>query len=129
MAITPARTTYLYGSFNPLTNIISALLGGYAPGTTDGDVAVEILREFSPTELIGRVLVKGASGNWTRLTLPMLQDRDWYKQYIKTGQAKFHVEGSNPWEILFFRPESDESGPYVAMGMRLSTNKTEVGAK
>jgi hypothetical protein len=88
------------------------------PNTQPGaDIAVEILREFGPNELIGKVYVRPFSGPWT----PAQWDRvgDWYPAYQRFPKAfVFDMAGSGVWDVLHFRSESDETGPYVAVALR-----------
>jgi hypothetical protein len=43
----------------------------------------------------------------------------WYRTFHENGKGSFFVEGSGEWDVLFFRRESDDSGPYVAVGLKL----------
>ena len=86
------------------------------------EIAVEILREFSPTELVGKVYAKGRNGNWGAVSQSGLKDFVWYKdkEFTQNKRLAFWMDASKPWEVLYFRPESDDAGPYVAVGLRLS---------
>ena len=112
MQVTPTRT-FLYGSLDD-----PGLIGKVA----GPDVAIEILREFSASELVGKVYMKGNSGNWNPVSQPAIRDYTWFKDFRKTKQLKFWMDGSAPWKVLYFRAESDGGGPYMAVGLKLSTS-------
>ena len=104
--------------------------GRFAPPLEDAlaapplfpSVAIEILREFSTSELIGKVYTKGPVGAWVPVTPSALKDYDWYKQYKEgDGQVLFDMEPSGRWNVLNFRIESDERGPYVAVALRYAS--------
>ena len=88
-------------------------------------VAIEVLREYSANEIIGKVYVQ-VGGNWTPILLPAVENSDWYKWYKKLpahfrNRAKayyFDMDGSGPWRVLHFRTESDETGPYFAVAIQ-----------
>jgi hypothetical protein len=83
------------------------------------DIALEILREFSASEFVGKVYIKFNVGSWTVAQFDRVRLIDWYEAFQKTKQYfVFDMQGSGPWEVLYFRTESDESGPYVAVGLR-----------
>lgn len=122
MPVTPEKI-FIYGTFRSekddvLWEAVAVVMGG--AGTPD--IAIEILREFSPTELIGKVYTVSRSGSWAPVSQPGIQQYNWYKDFPGKG-AIFTTAGSNPWKVLFFRQESDESGPYVAVGLRLHESK------
>lgn len=89
-------------------------------------IAIEIIREYSANELIGKLYYQGGMNQWTPIEPSQLADIDWYKWYKRISaplreQAKsfyFDMEGSGRWAVLHFRNESDESGPYVAVALR-----------
>jgi hypothetical protein len=86
-------------------------------------VAVEILREFSSTEFVGRLYTN--VGTWIPATWTSLNQYNWYQHYerAKGGpmaeMIQFAMEGSAIWKVEFLRDESDEFGPYVAIGLKL----------
>jgi hypothetical protein len=46
---------------------------------------------------------------------------EWYKRFLRDRRGLyFDMQGSGRWEVLHFRNESDESGPYVAVAARFS---------
>jgi hypothetical protein len=85
-------------------------------------VAIEILREFSATELVGKVYTKGVSGMWLPIDPNALSEYDWYKHFVaKDAALRFDMKPSGRWNVLNFRVESDESGPYVAVALKLAS--------
>jgi hypothetical protein len=45
---------------------------------------------------------------------------DWYKFFSAAKRhLKFNVSGAGDWEILYLRNESDQTGPYVAVALKL----------
>ena len=88
------------------------------------EIAIEVLREFSPTELIGKVYYKSPYGTWAAIDQGRASLYGWYNWFFKAKRdLVFNMEGSGAWEILHFRNESDESGPYVAVALRFSSKK------
>jgi hypothetical protein len=87
-------------------------------------IALEILREFSTTEFVGKLYVN--VGTWIPAVRPQLSEFAWYQYYdrVKTSPLgltplRFWMNGS-VWNVTFFRDESDESGgPYIALGLKL----------
>lgn len=80
--------------------------------------AVEILREFSSTEFIGKLYERSGS-NWEPASRHGLARHQWYVLYQKVRRLlSFHMEGSGVWEVQNFRDESDETGPYVAVALK-----------
>jgi hypothetical protein len=120
MPVTPDKV-FIYGRFEPNERSLpmpGAIGSPILPLSAAPDVAVEILREFSATELVGKVYVKGKSGNWVPSSQGGIRSYSWYQDFPRLGLI-FITEGSSPWGVLYFRQESDESGPYVAVGLRL----------
>jgi len=106
--------TFVYGRFTGPGLLKS--LGG-PPGWDD--VTVEILREFGPTEFIGKLYTSGGpTGNWVPLAPGRLGDYEWYRAYLKTRTLFLEMVGSGNWEVGMFRNESDEIGLYVAVALR-----------
>ena len=89
-------------------------------GTADEpDIALEILREFSASEFVGRLYIKPVIGKWTIAKFEEVRQTAWYEVSEKAPQfIVFDMQGSGPWEVLHFRIESDGSGPYVAVALR-----------
>lgn len=89
-------------------------------GTADEpDMAVEILREFSASEFVGKLFTKPVIGNWTIAKFEEIRQTAWFEVSEKAPQfIVFDMQGSGAWEVLHFRIESDESGAYVAVALR-----------
>jgi hypothetical protein len=91
-------------------------------------VAVEIVREYGPNELIGKIYTKGTANNWIPLEPSEAEEIDWFKSYkmfsanVRTAPKMYYfdMEGSGHWAVLHFRNESDDIGPYVAVALRYS---------
>ena len=89
-------------------------------------VAIEILREYSANELLGKLYIMGAGERWTPASFAVLEQSEWYKFYLNLGpEARnatvlfhFEMEGSGRWKVLHFRAESDNTGPYVAVALQ-----------
>lgn len=98
---------------------------GFGPPPPSPDiVALEILREFSTTEFVGKLYVN--LGTWIPAARSHLTQFAWYQQFDKFKNApiglellRFWIDGSGVWKVNFFRDESDESGPYLALGLKL----------
>ena len=84
--------------------------------------AIEILREYSPSEFLGKIYVNGPP--WVPLAQSNASKFPWYSFFSKVPKfVYFDMEGSGKWEILHFRNESDETGPYVAVALRYVSPK------
>lgn len=102
------------------------VLPGTAKPTAWDQVALEVLREYGANELIGKIYFKGNFNQWVPAEPSQVTDLEWFKWYLKLPtQARdakhgyyFDMVGSGRWEVLHFRNESDETGPYVAMALR-----------
>jgi hypothetical protein len=97
--------------------------------------AIEILREFSTTEFVGKLFYR-AGGSWLPANRSMLHNHKWFENYQKSlNQAKkihrglsmeeefqstlfFAMEGSGIWRVQNIRDESDDSGPYIAVALK-----------
>lgn len=112
----------MYGSFQSgmRPGPLSDPMFGPALARSAPEIAIEILREFSPTELVGKVYAMGRGSNWAPVSQPGLRIYNWYQDFSKTKSLRFDMDGSDPWDVLYFRPESDDAGPYVAVGLRLA---------
>jgi len=91
-------------------------------------VAIEVLREFSATELVGKLyLMSGSPPTWAPADMHAIQGRDWYLWYERVPKSirekgtsfYFEMEGfKERWIVLYLRGESDDTGPYVAIALR-----------
>ena len=89
-------------------------------------VALEIIREHSANELLGKLYIRGAGGSWVLAELSKIVGLEWYIWYQRVSaefRARgksfyFEMEGSGKWQVLHFRNESDETGPYIAAALR-----------
>ncbi len=123
MQMTSSRT-FMYGTFSlgastPRRSSIPPPPSlERVPGTAT--IAIEILREFSASELVGKVYVKGRAGNWGPVSQDGVRDYEWYSEFGNGKNVEFRMDGSHPWKVLNFRVESDDSGPYVAVGLKLA---------
>jgi hypothetical protein len=121
---TIVNRTFLYGTFaegresTHRPGLEPPPLLSEAPGSAD--IAIEILREFSASELVGKVYIKGRDRNWVPVSHLAVRDYTWYRDFRKAAALEFRTDGSAPWRVLYFRIESDDFGPYVAVGLRLS---------
>jgi hypothetical protein len=79
--------------------------------------AIEILREFSTTELIGKLYLR-AGGSWVAATRDALTNFEWYRMKIPPRLLVFAMEGSGTWHVQNIRDESDDSGPYIAVALK-----------
>ncbi len=113
-----SNRTFMYGTFASPEEFSGLRLRELQP-----DAAIEILREFSASELVGKVYVKGSSGNWAPVSQPAVRDYAWYREFPKNKDLEFWMDGSDPWKVLYFRVESDDAGPYVAVGLKLSPRR------
>jgi hypothetical protein len=95
------------------------------PGLERPDtIALEILREFSATELIGKICTREFGAGWTPINPRRLAGFEWHLWYSRMHRwLAFEMEGSGPWEVLHFRNESDEMGLYVAVALRFMAQK------
>jgi hypothetical protein len=107
---------FAYGTFRWPSKGASTIGSMMRGRPAESDVAIEILREFGATEFIGKTYIRPFGGAWT----PAQWDRvDWHENFVKfPGNFVFDMAGSGLWEVLHFRTESDEAGPYIAVALR-----------
>jgi len=91
------------------------------PGPT---VAIEILRVFSSSELVGKICVQ-TQENWLAISPSAVTSYDWFTTYADIRQKDespnklyFQTPEKDYWEVIYFRQESDESGAYMAAALR-----------
>jgi len=81
--------------------------------------AIEILREFSSSEFVGKVYELTGSLDWKILSPADAAKSNWYKSALKTPKAvKFKMQGSGQWAVENVRTESDWQGQYVAVALK-----------
>jgi hypothetical protein len=118
---------FAYGTFRWPTKGRVASLGVRPPPPYprpgEPDIALEILREFSVTEFIGKVYIRPpTAGAWTPAQWDRVQSSDWFQSFERfRGRYVFDMAGSGPWEVLHFRTETDETGPYIAVALRYAS--------
>jgi hypothetical protein len=85
------------------------------------EIAVEILREFGTTELRGKIYYR-VGNTWA----PVHPDRarsnqfQWFNAFEQSSKDfVFDMQSSGAWEVLYFRTESDETGGYLSVALRL----------
>lgn len=111
---------FVYGIFRWPRRTFSLLGRIGAPPPGEPDIALEVLREFGTTELIGKVYIKAfVSTSWMPAQWDLIQQVDWYQGYLQTPQYfLFDMAGSGTWEVVHFRTETDETGPYVSVAIK-----------
>ena len=118
--VTQRGKPFVYGQFIWPKKRFELLQGLAAPPGWE-DVAIEILREFSPTDLIGKLYYMSPHGTWAQMDLGRASQHGWYNWFSKTKKSLyFYMDGSGAWQVIHFRNESDESGPYVAVALQFS---------
>jgi len=116
MGLVGLNRTFVYGSF-------SEHRGHMPPPPGMQPFAVEILREFSTTEFIGKLFARVGS-SWLPSTRGGLANYPWYRSYQKSKPLYFEMEGSGVWQVQNLRDESDDSGPYIAVALKFSSPTT-----
>lgn len=116
MAITEKKT-FVYGDFKlPPAKGLEKLTP--PPPSRYSPYAIEILREFSASEFIGKVYQLSASMRWEILDPKDAEREDWYKTALRRPQqVRFEMQGSGQWTVQNVRVESDDQGRYVAVGL------------
>ena len=110
--VTPTtdRSVFVSGQFAPEEP------GGPPPVTEP--VAIEILREFGPSEFIGKVYVQKWT-DWVPVAPETASQYWWYTLFPKT-KLNFDIKGSGLWEVEWFRFESSarSPNPYLAVALK-----------
>lgn len=116
LAMSPrSQQIFVYGTFLWIQKPKTQAFFGTAD---EPDIALEILREFRASEFVGKLYTKPVIGDWTIAQFEQIRQTAWYEVSEKAPQfIVFDMQGSGPWEVLHFRIESDESGPYVAVAL------------
>ena len=111
-----SQQTFVYGTFLWIQKPRTQAFFGTAD---EPDIALEILREFGASEFVGKLYTKPVIGKWTIAKFEEVRQTAWFDVAKKAPQfIVFDMQGSGPWEVLHFRSESNESGPYVAVALR-----------
>lgn len=129
---------FVYGRFHWPTEKVGRpkelplLSPALAPSLSAWDqFAIEIIREYGANELIGKLYGKSVANAWTPIEPSRAASSlDWFKWYQKLdahtrqipGLFSFEMEGSGTWNVLHFRNESDQTGPYVAVALRYANS-------
>ena len=119
------KKTFVYGNFivlaqkpgargrNPLGGVT-----GLTPPPGYSPYAIEILREFSPSEFIGKVYQLSGSLRWEVLDPANAKGEGWYRTALKRSHdVKFEMQDSGQWTVQNVRIESDDQGRYVAAAL------------
>jgi hypothetical protein len=119
---TRPQKTFVYGTFRwPVKG--KGLLPPLPSRPGEPDIAMEILREFSAEEFVAKLYTRPLFGSWEPMKPDQLRFSHWYEWFGKIPQHfVFDMQDSGPWEVLHFRGESDETGPYVAVALRHMKN-------
>jgi hypothetical protein len=111
---------FVYGRF-----FVAPKRSALRPSQSEARFALEILREFSSTEFVGKMYVN--VGTWIPATWSALSQHRWYQQYEKfrgtplaSNLLQFEMDGSGVWSVQYLRDESDESGPYLAAALKFA---------
>lgn len=113
---------FIYGNFVDRDELSKNVSSSARPS-----VAIEILREFSARELVGKVYAQTRSMNWEPVTGAGISLFNWYAKFreIERAQSKgplyFQTPEKGSWEVLYFRQENDESGAYIAVALHHPT--------
>jgi hypothetical protein len=114
MAYVKTNRTFVYGDF------FLGRKSGVSPILQP--LALEILREFSSTEFVGKLYLR-VNNSLVVATRTMLFNYEWYTFYQKAAPSRaskllFYMEGSGVWQVENLRDESDDTGPYVAVALK-----------
>jgi hypothetical protein len=126
------KRVFIYGQFateqSPLPIFLrpefSSIGSPIAPsGTTElSTEAIEILREFSTLELIGKVYVLTSNRNYQPVTPLGVRNFNWYNDFQKASMNKekfyFRAKNGDLWTVPWIRLESDDSGAYIAAALK-----------
>ncbi len=124
------QSLFVYGSFGPEVSISGLLGAPELPGSSEPSIAIEILREFSPSEFIGKVFVRRYT-EWRPLTPEAASKHEWFQRVQKGGALYFDIKGSGKWEVEWFRFESSSRNPnpYVAVALKQRVAEASNGGR
>ena len=127
------RRVFIYGQFiigaEALRNRLPFFPAGQSlsppplpPSLDLSTEAIEILREFSPLELIGKVYTLGSGRNYAPVTPLGVRNFSWYREYERASRKSegfyFKVKDGDVWKVLWLRQESDDTGAYIAVALK-----------
>lgn len=115
--VTPTtnQTVFVSGQFVPE--------GPGPPPPPTEPVAVEILREFGPSEFIGKIYVQ----KWTEWVpvAPETASQYWWYSLFSKIKLNFELKGSGLWKVEWFRFESSARSPNPYLAVALKQTKAE----
>lgn len=122
--VTRTGRTFVYGRF-----ISSSAMRKLPPSSSLNEIAIEILREYSATEFVGKLYTRNVN-QWVPIPQQTISNFEWFKLFSKNPRfLRFEMDGGGEWEVLHFRNESDELGPYTAIALRQAAVKHALGPK
>lgn len=119
------QQTFIYGDFRfpptygkLLTQGLPPLSPVLSPRPNEPSIGIEVLREYGPSELRGKIYSWQVVG-WAPIQPSVAQVQPWYVVFKRFPKSVvFEMQSSGAWEILFFRQESDSNGPYMAVALK-----------
>jgi len=130
-ATVAGERVFVYGDFSskPAGPADLSPHPGRSPSFLEPPVAIEILREFGPRELIGKVYIqKGTS--WVPVNPQSAASHFWYANFHRVKEVHFEMGGSGRWEVEWFRFESGvrDPNPYLAVALRQKVDEVNTVA-
>lgn len=128
------RRVFIYGRFLSQQEAFPSILPGILPSPLFGTPinpeaelsteAVEILREPSILELVGKIYALTSGRNYQPVTSLGVRNYMWYQRYqhATANGEKFYfkVKDGDLWLVAWMRLESDETGSYIAVALKHS---------
>src|SRR3989442_1541772 len=102
--VIPLSRTFVYGSFMNKADALRLRRGEILGLPPRPEVAIEILREFSASEFIGKTYVQAPGGSWQQVTHYGISNYEWFKEFSK-GRLYFKMQDGDFWDVLHFRKE------------------------
>jgi hypothetical protein len=123
------RRVFIYGRFvEEGAPTIGSLLVPELPGLPTE--AIEILREPTVLELVGKVYVLTSNRNYLPVTPLGVRSFTWYQEYQNAAKNKakfnFHAQDGDLWHVPWIRQESDEAGAYMAVGLKHDSDNDKI---
>jgi|ERR1700734_2178141 len=110
--------TFFYGDF--VWPPIPLALAPVPRPSYEPSFAVEILQEYGPTQVRGKLHTRAVGDRWTPVQPSYALKDFWYAQYQKDPEHfAFDMQGTGAWSVLYFRIESDSNGLYFAVALSL----------